>query len=436
MVTDSNLDQGGSPNDGLSPVNSREKARRMATVLERTGPRVGIIFGLGVMAAMTVSEAVTELSAIGREFHPANGSLIGLVMSLPSLVVALGALLAGYFVDRVGDRPVLLLGATTAVLGDMCVIAAPSLEMLLAGRLLTGGGYVLAAVGAITILMRITSGKQRTMALALWSTTVPVSFVLPFLSAGLAARLGTWRAAFAGHAALTALLVFLAILSLPKPEDRSLQPSRTAGLGAVLRTPWPYLLGLSFAANAFVLTGTIATLGPYLSHRYGVSELVVQQWNVVAMIANMFGCLLVGRLLNRGIPAQIIGFCGIVLSGAAAALIFGAQLGVARSIAMSWVFALGCGLLVGMWALVPRCAPSPSSMGATSGLVTQLTLIGVLLGAPLAFAAQSASTAIPMLMLILAATLVCLAGGAPIWLRSNSAKPSSIPEGSRAVGVK
>jgi predicted MFS family arabinose efflux permease len=388
------------------------------------------------MAAMTVSEAVTELSAIAGEFHPDNRSLIGLIMSLPSLVVALGALAAGFLVDRRGDQPILLAGAATAVIGDICVIVAPSLEILLAARLLTGVGYVLSAVAAITLLMRITGGKRRTMVLALWSTSVPVSFILPFLTAGLAIRLGTWRAAFAAHAGLTALLFFLAIFSLPKRDAQSVQPSRTAGLSAVLRTPWPYLLGLSFAANAFVLTGTIATLGPYLAGRYGIDELEVQRWNVVGMLANMLGCLLVGRLLNRGVAAHLIGLCGIVLSGTAAGLIFGVQIGAAASIAASWVFTIGCGLLVGMWALVPRCAPSPNSMGATSGLVTQLTLIGVLLGAPLAFAAQSASTPVPMLSLIVIATLICLAGGAPIWLRATSARPPGLPDGAPAIGVK
>jgi predicted MFS family arabinose efflux permease len=154
------------------------------------------------------------------------------------------------------------------------------------------------------------------------------------------------------------------------------------------------------------------------------------------MIANMIGCLLVGRLLNKGVRAQIIGLCGIVLSSTAAALIFGTQLGVALSIAASWVFTFGCGLLVGMWALVPRCAPSPSSMGATSGLVTQLTLIGVLIGAPLAFMAQSAATAGPMLLLILTATTICLAGGAPIWRLAPKANPSGLSEAPSTVSVK
>ncbi|NYY80226.1 hypothetical protein DMH27_04345 [Raoultella planticola] len=36
-----------------------------------------------------------------------------------------------------------------------------------------------------------------------------------------------------------------------------------------------------------------------------------------------------------------------------------------------------------MWALAPIVAPSRDSIGATSGLITQLTLIGVFLGPPL-----------------------------------------------------
>ncbi|NYY80228.1 hypothetical protein DMH27_04355 [Raoultella planticola] len=113
---------------------------------------------------------------MARDFHITGHGQVGLVMSLPSLMVALGALLAGYTVDRIGDRVVLLIGAIIIVSGDLLVIAAPTFKLLLICRAITGVGYVLTAVAAVTLLIRITTGKQRTMAMALWSTFVPASF--------------------------------------------------------------------------------------------------------------------------------------------------------------------------------------------------------------------------------------------------------------------
>jgi len=168
----------------------------MNSILNRTGSRITVIYILAVMAAMAVSEPVTVLSAIGREFHPSHAALIGLVMSLPSLVVVLGALASGAIVDRLGDRPIVYTGIIITIIGDLGVVVAPTLQLLLFSRLITGIGYALAAVATVTLLMRVTSGKQRTTALALWSTTIPVSFIIPFLAAGTAERQGGWRAAF------------------------------------------------------------------------------------------------------------------------------------------------------------------------------------------------------------------------------------------------
>jgi predicted MFS family arabinose efflux permease len=406
----------------------------MTSVLKRTGSRIAIIYILAVLAAMTVSEPVTELGKIAREFHPGSAFLTGLIMSLPSLVVALGALASGYIVDKFGDRPVFMAGSVIAILGDLGVIAAPTLQLLLAARLLTGIGYVLASVGSVTIMMRVTSGKQRTMALTLWSTTFPVSFIIPFLTAGLADWQGTWRAVFANHAVMTAIFILLALFSLPKPDlsKSSAQPSRFAGLGAVLKSPWPYLLGLANAANALRLTGVMAVLGPYLAGRYGVNVYAVQRLNVIAMACSAIGGLMVGRLLNRGLRAHLLAVFGLIVSTIALVAIVGAPIGYEGSILTSWLYTFTCGMLVGMWALVPRCAPSPASMGGTSGLITQLTLLGVLLGAPWASWATSTPNPAPMHILNVVTALICLACGLPVWLRGVGTHPSG-PHGSQAA---
>lgn len=389
----------------------------MHTFIQNPLVRIFVAYALGVMAAMTVSEAVTELGAIAREFHVVDHSQIGLIMSLPSLMVALGALLAGYIVDRAGDRIVLLIGAVVIVAGDLCVVAAPVFNLLLAGRIITGLGYVMTAVAAVTLLIRITTGKQRNMAMALWSTFVPASFLLPFLSAGLADHFSNWRAAFIAHSLLTLLLALVAMISLPRrtPAEKA-QFSRTRGLRAVVRSPLIYLLGISFGADAFLQTGIISTLAPYLSKRYSVPLVEVAYWNVVAMVCNGVGCLMVGAMLNRGVKAAAIGFTGLVLMGIPALAIYLLPLGFMLSIGASWLFMFGSGLLVGMWALAPVVAPSRESIGATSGLITQLTLVGVFLGPPLFIAAQHSGSLQSLGMLVAAGLLVCLAG-VPIWLR-------------------
>src|SRR6476659_903903 len=99
----------------------------MSTIIKAPLARVLIIYGLGVAAAMCVSEAVTELGKIAAEFHPPSRSTIGWVMSMPSLIVALGALISGYFVDRIGDRRVLFTGVLVMIAGDLLTTAAPSL---------------------------------------------------------------------------------------------------------------------------------------------------------------------------------------------------------------------------------------------------------------------------------------------------------------------
>lgn len=408
----------------------------MSKVIQHPLVRILLAYALGVMAAMTVSEAVTELGAIANEFHVYDHGKIGMIMSLPSLMVALGALGAGYIVDRAGDRVVLLMGAGVIVAGDVLVVTAPVFHWLLLGRVVTGIGYVLTAVAAVTLLIRITTGKQRNMAMALWSTFVPASFLLPFLSAGLAEHFGSWRAAFLAHSVLTLALAALALVSLPRRTSaEKAQFSRTRGLSSVLRSPWVYLLGISFGADAFLQTGIISTLAPWLSQRYNVPVVEVAHWNVMAMICNGIGCLLVGYLLNRGVRAVVIGCCGLLITGVPALAIYLLPLGFAVSIAASWLFMFGSGLLVGMWALAPVVAPSRESIGATSGLITQLTLVGVFLGPPLFIVAQSSASTSPLTLLVVGGLVVCLTG-IPIWLRDVTSHPGREGNGSPQDSLK
>lgn len=377
-------------------------------------PRILLIYAIGVFAAMAVSQVVPVIGLIARTFHPANQSAVGLVISLPSLIVALGALATGWLVDKFSAKPILLIGAAILLVGDIAAAYAPSFNGLLAARIIEGIGYVGVAVAAVTMISRATSGTRRTWSLALWSSFVPMSFIVPFLVTPLIFAAGDWRLAFTGHAVVLLILAILAFVTLPSGALIGQMGARSANLGQVLRSPWPYLLGISFGAAACVQSGVVASISSYWAAHYRFADPNVNLFNAIAMVANIVGCLLVGRFISAGVPVWIIGIAGTILAAVAGLAIFETPIPFMTAVIASWVFTFGCGLLVGMWTLLPRVAPSPAATGATSGLVTQFTLLGVLVGSPLAFATEFAPSPLPVALFILLSLAVGLVAF-PIW---------------------
>jgi predicted MFS family arabinose efflux permease len=347
--------------------------------------QIFLIYALCVLGAATISQAVPVIGDIARLYHPSR-QITGYIISLPSAMVAFGALLSGWVVDRVGDKRVLLAGCATIILGDLGVAFSSSLDQLLIMRAVEGLGYVCVAVSTVTMVTRTTQGARRTSALTLWSSFVPMSFALPLLLARQLAGTGQWRWAFLGHAIAVAALALAAVALLPAWSPSG-SPLRTGGLRAVLSKPAVYLLGLAFAAAAFLQTGIVSTLPGQLGARYGISIGLAGAIVTLGMIVNTAGSLATGQLLNRGMGGLSVAAAGVALALAAALGMFLTTPSFAVTAALSLVFFLGSGLVVGLWALMPLVAPSPKAIGATSGLVTQITLWGVLFGPPAAFAA-------------------------------------------------
>jgi predicted MFS family arabinose efflux permease len=367
---------------------------------------------------LVVSIAVPSLGGIGAEFHPRSPAMVGWVMSIPALAAAVAALAVGGVVDRIGDRPLILVGATLVVAGDLGVITAGSIEVLLGWRVASGLGYVTMAVAAVTMITRLTSGRQRVTALALWSTAIPASFIVSSLYGATLAGGTGWRTGFAGHAVASVMLGLAGRVLLPAPAPAG-GANRLAALKEVVRTPWPFLLGLSFAGAAFLQTGFISTLPHLLSTRLGVSEAEVHSFNLVAMICNVAGAFLFGALCNRGLRPGAIGAAALAVCALGGAGLVLAPPSLGGALALNCALMLALGLLVGMWALLPAVAPSPRATGATSGMITQVTLLGVLFGPPAAFAGLHGSER-GMLLFVATGLALCLVG-ALSWRRGSGA---------------
>lgn len=380
-------------------------------------PTILLLYAYGVVATSIVSQASPIVGSIAKFYHLSNTNA-GWIISIPSLVTAVGALMGGWLTDRVGEKRVLFVGCLLTLVGNLLVFFSDSPAMLWGGRLLEGGGYLSLTVGAATMIMRTTEGDRRSTALGLWTSHTAVGIGATLLIvAPLAHSPEGWRWSFGGQAIVAALLA-VSVLFLPRPQA-PVVARRLSDIGLVLRSPNPYRVALASLATALLQTGVMAALVVFMSKTFHVSIPAAAGVGTIAEVVNALGCLLVGPLLKRRVAPVAVGVTGglILLSGALMLYLPGVSfLCAATGVA---VFSLGIGLTNGLiWALVPKTAPSPQTLGVTGGLVAQATYLGVLLGPPLIFSSFHADGWKQRIALVVAMAVLQVAP-LPIWRRSR-----------------
>ncbi len=160
----------------------------------------------------------------------------------------------------------------------------------------------------------------------------------PLLVAAILTRRGAFHTAFAtlaAPAAINLILVLVARVAYPRPQDLDTSPPGVHGLG-LPRVYWVYLAGAALAAAGFADYPIIA----YHLSREGVAR---GEWIAifysVAMAVSGTGSLALGRLFDRwGFPV-LIGLT--VLSAAFAPLVFLGGFGAALAGAAIWGLGMG-----------------------------------------------------------------------------------------------
>jgi predicted MFS family arabinose efflux permease len=352
--------------------------------LSASWPAIILVLLFGVAGTAIVPQAVPIVQDIIRRF-PASSAYAGWLISMPSAICGVGALLAGILVDRIGDRRMLLGGSVFVVAGDVGVYFADSIGHLITWRLVEGVGYLAIAVGGATMLMRMTEGSRRKAALALWSAHTPIGFALSLiLITPLAGRGEIWRWSFAGHGALVGVLAILGWLALHPANESGYK--RGEGTGTVLKTWGAYRLGFASLCCALLTGGVVSALAGALGTRFGLQPAYATGTAVFDLALNALAAFGLAAALQRGFRVRLVAIVGTVLVAVSWAVYFRADSPWTAVLAAT-VFCTAMGAVNALiWGLLPTVTPEPRASGATSGLVTQATYIGVLLGPPVVFA--------------------------------------------------
>lgn len=389
-------------------------------------PCLALLYVYGVVATSLVTQSVPVVGDVSKHFSLST-TAAGWVISIPSLITAIAAIFGGWIIDRIGDRTVILGGSVFALAGNVIVFFAQNTEMLFTGRLVEGVGYLSLTVGAVTMIMRTTTGSRRAIALGVWAshTAVGVGLTLTVI-APLAGHGELWRWAFGGHAVLMAVLAAAAYF-LPRPDSDA--PARNlSDIATVLKSLPPYRVALASGASAFIQTGIMNALTVYLSTTFAVSVARAAGIGTLAEVFVVVGSLSVGYLLRAALTAKRIALtAGLVMLAGGVALYLPAASFLVACAAVC-VFSLGIGTVNGLiWTFVPGASPSPETMGATSGLVSQVTYLGVLLGPPAIFATLHDGGWTVRIGLVVLAVIIQLAP-LPLGMAARRAASEPVPE--------
>ncbi|MCH5675896.1 MFS transporter [Streptomyces gilvus] len=337
-----------------------------------------LVLAICCMSLLIVGLDVTILNialpAIRDDLHASTSGLQWTIDAY-TLVLASLLMLSGSTADRIGRKRVFMTGLIVFIVGSVLCSLAPSLNTLIAFRVIQAvGGSMLNPVAMSIITNTFTDPRERARAIGVWGAVIGISFAAGPLIGGLLVQSVGWRSIFwinlpVGLAALLLTLRFVpesrapkgrrpdpvgqllvialfagltyAIIQAPESGFGAVLPFAVVALAALLGLLWyeprrdeplidlrffrspPFSGATVIAISAFASLGGFLFLSTlYLQNVRGLDALHAGLWMLPTALPIMLCAPLSGRLVgNRG-PRLPLLLAGAAMT--ASALLFAA----------------------------------------------------------------------------------------------------------------
>jgi predicted MFS family arabinose efflux permease len=337
------------------------------------------VIAAGVIVSMQVGKLPPLLGQLRAEFG-LDLVLGGLVASSVSLVGGACGIMAGFAGDRIGARRALMLGLVISALGSFAGAFSLSTIPLLAARLVEGLGFVITVVCGPSLVTAASLPAQRSLALGLWSSYMPLGVTLGMLGAlAVSHDLLDWRGLWL---AMGVLPLAAALLLPPLTAGIAQSPPRRFN-AAVLRRPGPWLLAGCFACYTTQWFSIVTWIPTYLKDSGQSNETVLALGVAGVVLVNAVGTTVSAAAMHRGLPRWLIIATVSLGMGVLGVASFAPDLPVLAKIGFAMAASGFGGMLpAAVLAGVPLQARDPSEIATVNGVVVQLLNIGSFIGPP------------------------------------------------------
>ncbi|MCP5356766.1 MAG: multidrug effflux MFS transporter [Pseudomonadales bacterium] len=173
---------------------------------------LAVVSALGPIAMQILLPAIPVI----KDSFAVSTGVAQLTLSLSMAAIAVATLAYGPLSDRYGRKPVLMTGISITIIGSVACVIAPSISLLIAGRILQAAGGAVGLVVARAIVRDVYDARESASVIA---TLVMVMVVMPMLSPAVGGELMVrfdWHAVFWLVAALALLMLVLLAWHLPE----------------------------------------------------------------------------------------------------------------------------------------------------------------------------------------------------------------------------
>jgi MFS family permease len=268
-------------------------------------PHRAFTVGAVALVWLIAFEALAVTTAMPTVARALDGlALYGLAFGMPMAAGVVGMVVSGIWSDARGPSAPMWHGVAWFVVGLLVTGSAPTMEVVVAGRVVQGLGGGLLSVALYVVVARVYPASLHPRVFAAFSAAWVLPSIVGPAVAGLVAEHVGWRWVFLAVPALAlpaALLLRPALAGLPRTRAR-------VARGSAVRVAW--------AAGA---AGGVALLHSAGQQR-GPVALLLTAGGIVALVASVPRLLPAGfHLARAGMPAVV------ALRGLAAAAFTGAE---------------------------------------------------------------------------------------------------------------
>ncbi|MEO7006387.1 MAG: MFS transporter [Terrimesophilobacter sp.] len=322
-----------------------------------TGPRRAAV--LFLLAHAVVIQLITYAMrpTLSYAVLDTGGSpaLLGVVVAAFAVPALLLALPAGHVIDRVGERPSLLVGASALITAALiATLARNSIWVLLLATTLLGIGHLLSVIGEQAIVANTTVRGQYdskfghfTFASAIGQTAGPLLLALP----GGTVETPPVELIFILCGGFSIVLMGISVFVRSSPRLRvDSRPHMLPSALSLLRTRG---LPRALIAGSIVLASVDLFLAylPALGHDRQIAAVMISAMLVIRSMLSMFSRLFLGSMVRaigrKRLMVWTIAISAVALIGFAAPVpvavlmvfsaVYGYVIGTCQPITMSWI---------------------------------------------------------------------------------------------------